>query len=137
MKRKKPTYALVLIALWVLSISNYLWAEGEPKPKTHPERTITAIRVNPKPPKIDGILNDEVWQQAKISSDFLIKDPVEMQGQPATEKTTLQIAYDDDALYVGVMCYDSEPEKIVSRLTRRDAEVVVFRVDINSNLKRT
>ena len=43
-----------------------------------------------------------------------------MEGQPASEKTTVQLAYDDEALYVGIMAYDSAPEKIVSRLVRRD-----------------
>jgi hypothetical protein len=32
----------------------------------------------------------------------------------------VQLAYDDEALYVGVRCYDSEPDQIVARPSRRD-----------------
>ncbi|MHC4560563.1 MAG: DUF5916 domain-containing protein [Planctomycetota bacterium] len=93
-------------------------AEEVKAEKVHPENTIKAVRINPTPPKIDGILDDEVWQDAPASGDFLQKKPNE--GELPTEKTTVQIVYDDEALYVGVMCYDTEPDKIVARLSRRD-----------------
>lgn len=83
-----------------------------------PIKFATAIRVNPEPPKIDGILDDEVWRKAPIHEGFLQRNPNE--GEEATERTTFQIVYDDEAIYFGINCYDSEPNKIVSRLTRRD-----------------
>lgn len=81
---------------------------------------MTALRINPHPPKIDGHLDDAIWRQSPVSSDFLQLDPIE--GEAASEKTTVQIAYDEEGLYVGIRCYDSDPEGIVSRLTRRDGE---------------
>ncbi len=83
-------------------------------------RTITAVRTS-IPPTIDGYLNDEVWKQAIPSGDFLQRDPDE--GKPATEKTEIRVLYDNEALYFGCMMYDSEPDKIVHRLARRDDEV--------------
>ena len=83
-------------------------------------RIMTALRINPHPPKIDGRLDDAIWQQSPVSSDFLQLDPVE--GEAASEKTTVQIAYDEEGLYVGIRCYDGDSEGIVSRLTRRDGE---------------
>ena len=83
-------------------------------------KTMTAIRAD-SPPTIDGILDDEVWQRAPVSGDFLISEPAEKEGQPASEPTTIRVAYDDHALYIAVLCYDSEPEKIIRRLYRRDA----------------
>ena len=85
-----------------------------------PIRVATATRVDPPPPRIDGILDDPMWQEIPISEGFLQRDPDE--GEDATERTTFQIAYDEEALYIGICCYDSEPDKIVSRLTRRDGE---------------
>lgn len=90
-------------------------AEDDSRP--HPERTIRAVRAV-APPTLDGVLDDDVWRAAPLASDFTQRQPNE--GEPATEKTTVQFAYDDDALYIAVMCYDSEPGKIVSRLTRRE-----------------
>ena len=82
-----------------------------------PVRALTAIRAT-TPPRIDGVLDDPVWQRAPAGSAFVQRDPDE--GRPATEKTVIQVAFDDEALYVGVMCYDSEPDRIASRLARRD-----------------
>ncbi len=83
-----------------------------------PVKSVNAIRVSPTAPKIDGILDDEVWKHAPIASGFYQRDPEE--GIPASEETAFQIAYDDEALYIAIVCYDSEPDKIVRRLYRRD-----------------
>jgi len=105
-----------IFIIYIIGASGTLYA-NEPS-KTHSENVIKAIRVNPHAPKIDGILDDAVWQHAPMSNDFIQKNPKE--GNQPTEKTTVQIVYDDEALYVGVMCYDSKPDKIVAQLTRRD-----------------
>ncbi len=67
---------------------------------------------------IDGKLTESVWSQAPLISEFLQREPAE--GLPATQKTEARIAYDDQALYVGVRMYDTDPGKIVGILTRRD-----------------
>ena len=83
-------------------------------------RTVFAVRVT-TPPKIDGVLDDSVWQLAAPATDFIQRDPQE--GKPGSEKSEVRVLYDDDALYFGCMYYDREPEKIVARLARRDDEV--------------
>lgn len=83
-----------------------------------PDRALNAVRLEGVRPQIDGVLDDPVWQQAPVFTGFVQREPEE--GQPASEQTTVQVAYDDEMLYVGVMAYDSDPEGIVSRLVRRD-----------------
>jgi hypothetical protein len=83
-------------------------------------KSITAVRINGGA-KIDGILDEDFWQKASRSGDFTQYQPDE--GKPATESTFVRVAYDDEALYVGMEMYDSEPEKIIDRLTRRDRAV--------------
>ncbi len=70
------------------------------------------------PPVIDGILNEHAWQNAVPVSNFIQYDPLE--GEEPTEKTLVKVVYDNDALYFGVMCYDSNPKGIRQQLTRRD-----------------
>jgi len=118
---------LMILTIHMLIIPSTLYAEGAER--THPGRIMTAVRINPERPTIDGLLDDEVWQHAPASGDFLQKEPNE--GEPATEKTTVQIVYDDEALYFGVMCYDSEPDKIVARLARRDGWVESDHISID------
>ncbi|MFA6108149.1 MAG: DUF5916 domain-containing protein [Candidatus Latescibacterota bacterium] len=82
-----------------------------------PPRVATAIRAEIAP-RVDGVLDDPAWQGAPVHGGFVQREPV--QGPPATEITTFQVAYDDAALYVAVRCLDSAPDRIVSRLARRD-----------------
>jgi len=70
--------------------------------------------------KIDGILNEAVWQLEGFGG-FLQSDPTD--GAPETEGTTVWIAFDDKTLYIAARLYDKDPENIIRRLGRRDDEV--------------
>ncbi len=45
------------------------------------------------------------------------------QGLPATEKTEIRVAYSPTVFYLSVVCYDTEPEKLVVSDARRDASL--------------
>ncbi|MBI4551494.1 MAG: hypothetical protein HY710_04455, partial [Candidatus Latescibacteria bacterium] len=79
----------LVLTSWMLTLATPLPAQ-EPA-KSHPEKTMTAVRINPRPPVLDGVLDDEVWQSAPSFTGFTQKDPKE--GEPATEKTTVQLIY--------------------------------------------
>ncbi len=104
-----------LIFLFFLLLSNPDLLAQEAEEDT--VKSITAIKIDGVA-KIDGILDEEFWEKAPRSGDFIQYEPDE--GEPATESTFVRVAFDDDALYVGMEMYDSEPDKIISRLTRRD-----------------
>ena len=70
-------------------------------------------------PVIDGVLDEAIWQEATLVTDFVQTEPVE--GQPATERTEVRILYDDRAIYIGVICFDSEPSRIITTDSRRDS----------------
>ncbi|MFL2928144.1 MAG: DUF5916 domain-containing protein [Opitutales bacterium] len=72
-------------------------------------------------PAIDGALNDECWKELKIIKDFRQRRPNE--GEPATEKTEVRICRNDKTLFIGVRCFDSQPEKIRAGVMQRDATV--------------
>lgn len=81
--------------------------------------TIEAVAVPATSPIVlDGKLNEEIWQQAPAVVDFLQRDPDE--GRAPTHRTEARIAYDAEALYVAVRAFDSDSDKIVGILTRRD-----------------
>lgn len=83
----------------------------------HPQRTAYAVRAA-TPPEIDGNVDDAVWATAPVQSDFTQNDPDH--GEPATQETAFQILYDDEALYIAAICYDSHPDSITVALARRD-----------------
>src|SRR5437764_10944920 len=82
-----------------------------------PLRTAQASRVD-QSPKLDGTLDDPLWRQATAVSNFLEREPFE--GQTPTEKTEVRILYSKRAVYFGIICFDSQPDKIVARELRRD-----------------
>lgn len=84
------------------------------------------------PPVIDGVLDDEAWSTATVLRGFRQVEPVE-DGEPS-EETEIRLLYDDDHLYVGVRCFDREPDRIVATQMRRDGalssdDLVGFVVD--------
>ncbi len=82
-------------------------------------KTVTAVR-KAGPIRIDGRLTEDVWQGPGYGG-FTQSDPQD--GAPATEETTVWIAYDRENLYVAARCRDSQPEGIIRLLARRDEEV--------------
>jgi len=103
---------------WFLVLTGALLFAGPLQAYQAPERTTTAIRIQGEIPRIDGLLDDEIWQETPVFTGFTQREPKE--GDPASERTTVQFAYDDAALYVAIVAYDREPDKIVARLVRRD-----------------
>jgi hypothetical protein len=74
-------------------------SEG-PVPPVRESFRIDAMLV-PQGPRIDGILDDEVWALAPMVDDFTQQEPAE--GMPATERTEVRALYDGSRLFIGVL----------------------------------
>ena len=81
---------------------------------------IEAVRTTAHP-RIDGRLDEAVWRLAPATADFFQREPVE--GAPPSERTEVRILFDDGHLYFGLRCFDSEVDRLVANLMRRDAEL--------------
>ncbi len=93
------------------------------------KRICTATRIT-NPPAINGDLDDEAWMQGEWSGDFLQYEPSE--GVPVKQKTEFKIVYDNNNIYVAIKAWDTAPDSIVSRMTRRDdtdGDEVVVAID--------
>ena len=64
-------------------------------------------------PIIDGVLDDEVWQQATIIKDLHQVNPVD-HGTP-TQESIFYVAYDDNYFYVAARLFDTAPDEIIAR----------------------
>jgi Domain of unknown function (DUF5916)/Carbohydrate family 9 binding domain-like len=86
----------------------------------HRERySIPAIRVD-QAPKIDGVLDDEVWKKAPLVEEFTQQEPKE--GTAASERTQVRVLYDGKTLHIGVHAFDLQPSSIVATEMRRDSD---------------
>jgi len=88
-----------------------LKTERQDKPQLKP----VIIGDGGKPPKIDGILDEEIWKRAASATEFKHADG----GEPEA-KTRLLVARDGKALYVAVECF--EDAKSLALLQAKVAE---------------
>jgi hypothetical protein len=69
---------------------------------------------------VDGILEESDWQTAPTIGELTQREP--QPGTAPTEKTEVRLLRDAANLYIGVMCYDSEPDRVVSTQMVRDGQ---------------
>ncbi|MFD0940276.1 DUF5916 domain-containing protein [Pedobacter boryungensis] len=70
-------------------------------------------------PKIDGFLDDAVWDGVPIATDFVENRPVPGRVEPKDGRTDVKFLYDDYAIYVSARMYD-KPDSVVHELVARD-----------------
>lgn len=89
-------------------------------------------------PLLDGsVLDDPAWQGVVPASGFWQVQPNE--GQPSTQKTEVYVGFLDNALYIGMVAYDDNPDSIIVTDGRRDSNLNdgdSFRVIIDGLLDR-
>ncbi len=128
MRKRFPQWMLLLTAaapvrLGAQAASN----EGSVSRESHtaamhaiPSPSIRALRRD-TPIILDGKLDEAVWKEAQIATDFRQAQP--NPGNPATQRTEIRILFDDDALYLGARMFDEKGAAGVrSQLVRRDGE---------------
>ena len=85
---------------------------------THGVKSVRAVR-SETAVTLDGSLDEPAWQDAPISLGFIQKDPQE--GQPSSEKTEFRVVYNATTIYIGVICYDTDPTGIRANDRQRDS----------------
>lgn len=79
---------------------------------------VLEIKRTDRPPRIDGLLDDDCWQNLQPVSGFIQYNPVN--GAPASEETYVWAAYDDRYIYFAFLMKDSHPDRIWAELTPRN-----------------
>jgi hypothetical protein len=106
-----------LTALLLVIAAGSLSTRAQVEAASPSARIATAARAE-HAPRIDGTLDDPIWQTAPLINDFRQREPLET--TPATEKTEVRILYDTHHIYFGIHCYDRDPQEIVATQLRRD-----------------
>lgn len=68
--------------------------------------------------RVDGLLEESVWNAAPAVTGFLQRDPRE--GEGASEATEVRIVYTRQSIFFAVICHDSTPQGIRATELRRD-----------------
>ena len=113
-----PTQSIRLFTLAIVAAC--LLPTGASAQQQSPtRRSVSAVRLlKSQVVTLDGRLDEEFWSSVTPAADFIQIDPAN--GRPATEPTEVRVAFSRDNLYLGVLCYDSEPDKWLGYQRRRD-----------------
>ena len=84
------------------------------------DRPRAVITRTTQPPRIDGQLDDSVWEAATHITEFTQMTPVE--GAPGTEDTEVWLAYDSDNLYIAFYAHYSDPG--IMRVNRAERDEI-------------
>ena len=111
--------SLPLLTVIYLFFIAPLWAISDPDSTIFQINKVYYLqKVNGQGPTIDGYLDDPSWKSVSWGGGFIQLTPSE--GEAPTQETQFKILYDDRNLYVAFRCFDKEPDKVVSRMSRRD-----------------
>jgi hypothetical protein len=83
------------------------------------QKKTTALRIN-ESISIDGKMDEPIWEKAPKANNFIMLDPDNGVPESDDRKSEIKLLYDDNAIYVGAILYDSEPHKIEKEITQRD-----------------
>ena len=84
--------------------------------------TVRAVRLD-HPLRVDGVLDEAVYQHIQAISDFVQNDPDE--GAPATERTDVWLLFDRNNVYVVARCWETRPDRRMATEMRRDNTRIV------------
>ena len=115
----------LILFLWLFCLF-----QGFTQQQEQPKKSYSATRLTQQAPVIDGSLDDPAWLNIPRGGQFVQHEPVE--NVPPSEQTEFAVVYDENNLYVGIWAWDSHPDSISRRMTRRDeieGDIVGFDVD--------
>ncbi|MBF8301379.1 MAG: hypothetical protein HW394_1749, partial [Acidobacteria bacterium] len=114
---RRRVRGLSLVSIALCAYASAALAQGGPD--NGGRQTVTAVRLHEDESiTLDGRLEEPSWSRAVPAADFTQIDPAN--GRPATERTEVRIAFSREALYLGVTCFDSEPDRWLGWQLRRD-----------------
>ena len=81
---------------------------------------VRAVRVE-ESPKLDGLVDEKFWLDVPAAKDFIQQNPDF--GDSANQQTEVRFVFNGETLFIGVICFDEQPEEIVVSQTRRDGSL--------------
>ena len=115
------SFPRVLVLISVCVSSPVLATAGQEEsslPRSVRSATVTTITSDIS---VDGFLEEREWLMAPKIGELTQREPVT--GESPTENTEVTLLRDANNLYIGVMSYESEPDRIVGMQMARDANL--------------
>jgi len=121
--------------LLFVAISGIFFSVFSRQDTVYPKKIYTTTEVR-LPPEIDGLIDDEAWTRVPWEGNFQMFEPYD--DRPATQETRFKVVIDRENVYIAIRAYDTAPDSIVRRLTRRDdidGDMVAIQLDSYHDLQ--
>ncbi len=129
MQRSTSTPSLVkrlILNLLFWTFAGPLIAQDQAKPIKGKQNYQVVVAKNDSVIQVDGVLSEQIWQKAEAAKDFFLNFPNDTAY--ARNQTEVRLTFDQQNLYVAVICYDDMKKRTVASSLRRD-----FAWDENDN----
>jgi hypothetical protein len=115
------TFRLIVTLLIVLAVvvPPAIPQEKEPSASATRSQTPVVIQKLIGPVVFDGLSNEEAWKDIQVLPMVMMTPNY---GFPPSEKTEIQVGFDDEFLWVAGRLFDHEPAKIQARAKKRDLQ---------------
>lgn len=111
--------AAVVLSVCLLTTPAFSQTSGTADIMNSGRRTVQAVRLaDTEHITLDGVMDEPVWKRTVPAGEFIMQDPT-LGGRP-TEPTEVHFAFNNDHLYMAVVCRDSEPDKLLGNTRKRD-----------------
>ncbi|WKN42682.1 DUF5916 domain-containing protein [Tunicatimonas pelagia] len=104
-------FLLAFLSIYLLTLPFALSADT-------PQKNLFATRIT-APPKIDGILDEEIWLKTRCSAMNFVQRSPNPGGEPSVP-TEVKVLYDNHSIYIGAYLYDVSADSIMREFTKRD-----------------
>jgi hypothetical protein len=113
--RSLGSVALLIALVWAgpAAAQRNAGAEGAPRS--------AVVAVTDAAITVDGVLDEPIWAATPTIGDLVQRQPEP--GAVPTERTEVRLLRDRDNLYVGVIAFDSEPDRILGVQMARDGQL--------------
>lgn len=121
--------------LLFVAVSGIFFSAFSRQDTAYPKKIYTTFEVS-IPPEIDGAIDDEAWSRVPWEGGFQMYEPYD--DRPATQETKFKVVIDRENIYIAIRAFDTAPDSIVRRLTRRDdidGDMVAFQMDSYHDLQ--
>lgn len=85
------------------------------------DERLAGVTLTTEPIVLDGHLNEDAWIQAPDIGELTQRQPAT--GRAPSERTEVKLLRDRDYLYIGVIAYDSEADRIIGTTMKRDGNL--------------
>ncbi len=105
----KSSFAVLLVVCGIFGLA-----------ESQVPREVRAVQAE-EGPRLDGLVDEELWLKVPVATDFIQQDPD--LGAPASQQTEVRFLFDGQTLFIGIICFDEQPQEIVVSQTRRDGSL--------------